>query len=90
MNTLCRSGYIVSDTSETRKELTVRPVLNGDFGVRPPPFKVFKVSKSGLCAPRYWAEEKFGPAETDKRVEPVRVNFSFNGKLRDETFQNQF
>jgi superfamily II DNA or RNA helicase len=89
MSLLCRSGYIVTDTKEVRKELTVRPVVVGDFGFPPPPFKVFKLSKSGLCTPRFWAEEKFGPAETDKRVEPTPVKFTFTGKLRDETFQNE-
>jgi superfamily II DNA or RNA helicase len=86
---LCRSGYIVPDTKEVRKELTVRPISNGDFGFPPPPFKVYKLSNDGLCVPRFWAETKYGPAITDKRHEPKAVRFEFTGKLRNETFQNE-
>jgi len=30
---LTRSGCVVPDTSEIKKELTVRPIVNADFGV---------------------------------------------------------
>ena len=86
--TLTRTGYIVPDTQEVKTELTVRPIVNGDFGVAPPSFKVFKKSKSGLCVPRFYAEEKFGTPGEDTRPEPQRINIPFKGKLRDETFQN--
>ena len=86
--TLTRTGYIVPDTRELQKELTVRPIVNGDFGVAPPSFKVFKKSKNGLCVPRFYAEEKFGLAKEDTRPDPQKINIQFTGKLRDETFQN--
>ena len=44
--TLTRSGYIVPDTPEIKKALTVRPIVNADFGVAPPSFKVFRKAKS--------------------------------------------
>ena len=62
---LTRSGCVVPDTSEIKKELTVRPIVNADFGVAPPSFKVFRKAKSGLCVPRYYAEEKFGKLVED-------------------------
>ena len=65
--TLTRSGYIVPDTPEIKKALTVRPIVNADFGVAPPSFKVFRKAKSGLCVPRFYAEEKFGEARHDTR-----------------------
>lgn len=86
--TLTRSGYIVPDTPEIKKALTVRPIVNADFGVAPPSFKVFRKAKSGLCVPRFYAEEKFGEARHDTRPKPHKINISFRGKLRDETFQN--
>ena len=61
--TLTRTGYIVPDTPEVKRELTVRPIVNGDFGVAPPSFKVFRPAKSGLCVPRFYGEEKFGVAK---------------------------
>ena len=87
---LSRSGYIVSNPSpELKKDLTVRPLVNTEFGYPPPPFKVFKNGKSGICVPRYYAEEKFGKAKEDRRPEPTKVNLKFHGKLRDETHQNE-
>ena len=86
---LTRSGCIVPDTPEVKKELTVRPIVNADFGVAPPSFKVFRKAKSGLCVPRYYAEERFGSVTEDVRPEPTKIKMSFHGKLRDETHQNE-
>ena len=86
---LTRSGCVVPDTSEIKKELTVRPIVNADFGVAPPSFKVFRKAKSGLCVPRYYAEEKFGKVVEDIRPKPEKIKISFKGKLRDETHQNE-
>ena len=86
--TLTRTGYIVPDTQETKHALTVRPIVNADFGVAPPSFKVFRKAKSGICVPRFYAEERFGIPEKDTRPEPHKMNIPFKGKLRDETFQN--
>jgi superfamily II DNA or RNA helicase len=89
MGILTRSGYIAPDTVEIKKDLTVRPLLNGDFGFPPPPFKVFKSGKTGLCVPRFYGVEKCGPPTEDKRPEPQKVSIKFNGKLRDATSQNE-
>ena len=86
---LTRSGCIIPDTPEVKKELTVRPIVNADFGVAPPSFKVFRKAKSGLCVPRYYAEERFGCVTEDVRPEPTKIKMSFHGKLRDETHQNE-
>ena len=67
---LTRSGYITGETPETKKELTVRAIVNTEFGFPPPPFKVFRKAKSGLCVPRYYGEDKFGPPKEDRRPEP--------------------
>lgn len=87
MGTLCRSGYLIKPDQETKRELTVRPIVNGDIGFPPPPFKVFKTTKEYLCVPRFYGEDKFGPATTDKRPEPSRMKSKFVGKLRKETHQ---
>ena len=85
---LTRSGYITDDSNEVKKELTVRAVINTEFGFPPPPFKVFRKAKSGLCVPRFYGEDKFGHPREDRRPEPVKISTKFNGKLRDETHQN--
>jgi len=86
---LTRSGYIInSPPPEIKKELTVRAVVNDDFGFPPPPFKVFRQTKNGICVPRYYGVSKMGEPHDDKRPEPVRINIHFNGTLRDATHQN--
>jgi len=89
---LSRSGYLVPlshpDAKTIKKELTVRPIVNNEFGFPPPPFKVFKETQKNLCVPRFYASEKFGALDGDSRPEPARCVFKFHGKLRDETFQN--
>ena len=87
---LTRTGYLVSgvDLSQIKKQLTVRPVVNGDFGYPPPPFKVFKPAKNGICVPRFFGVDAFGTPQKDKRPPPTRSNAKFVGQLRDATHQN--
>jgi superfamily II DNA or RNA helicase len=92
MAKLTRTGYLIpigdERLTETKKDLTVRPVINGDFGFPPPAFKVFRASKDNICVPRFYGLEKYGEPK-DKRPEPAKANIHFTGKLRDETFQNE-
>src|SRR6056300_1095551 len=88
---LCRSGYIVDkcpQIGEIKKELTVRPIVNGEFGFPPPPFKVYRATKTGICVPRYFGIDRFGEPQHDKRPEPERMHVKFTGTLRDSTHQN--
>lgn len=84
-----RSGCVVPSDPEHKKELTVRPVVNTEFGVQPPSFKVFKSKGDTMCVPLYWAQEKFGDLGEDTRPEPSRLGegICFKGKLRPETHQ---
>ena len=86
---LTRSGYIVNNPPpELKKELTVRAIVNDDFGFPPPPFKVFRPTKNGICVPRYYGVSKLGEPTEDKRPEPTRTHVKFHGTLRDATHQN--
>ena len=86
---LTRSGYIINNPlPEIKKELTVRAIVNDDFGFPPPPFKVFRPTKNGICVPRYYGISKMGEPNEDKRPEPTRTRVKFHGTLRDATHQN--
>jgi superfamily II DNA or RNA helicase len=93
MKVLSRTGFLLPveepEIKTIKKELTVRPIVNNEFGFPPPPFKVFKETKRNICVPRFYGIEKFGSSFEDRRPKPVSVVFSFNGRLRDETFQNE-
>jgi hypothetical protein len=88
---LTRTGYLVTDgpVTEIKKELTVRPVVNGDYGFPPPPFKVFRTAKNGVCVPRFYGVGRAGKPREDRRPEPARSTAKFVGQLRDATHQNE-
>ena len=84
-----RTGVNVSGgpIHEYKKELTVRPIVNNEFGFPPPPFKVFKTTKTGICVPRFYAEQRIGKPVEDKRPKPTRIGVKFRGQLRASTRQ---
>jgi len=88
---LTRTGYLATEgpLQEIKKELTVRPIVNGDYGFPPPPFKVFKTIKNGICVPRFYGVEKLGEPKEDRRPQPTRITTKFVGTLRDATHQNE-
>ena len=91
MTVLTRTGYLIEagPFQEIKKELTVRPLVNNEYGFPPPPFKVYRTAKSGICVPRFYGVDKTGPPLQDKRPEPTKTKITFAGKLRDETRQNE-
>jgi superfamily II DNA or RNA helicase len=87
MGKLCRSGYLTKHDTDVKKELTVRALVNNEFGFPPPAFKVFKTTKEWLCVPRFYGTEKFGEPTEDTRPTPALMTAKFVGKLRKETHQ---
>lgn len=85
-----RQGFsiLVQNSSEIKKELTVRAVENA-LGFQPPSFKVFRVGKDGsILVPRYYGIERFGAPSTDSRRIPSHAHgINFIGKLREATRQ---
>ena len=90
MTVLTRTGYLIDSgpIQEIKKELTVRPIVNGDFGFPPPPFKVFKPAKNGICVPRFYGTSKLGEPTLDKRPEPTKINTRFSGQVWPPIIQN--
>ena len=89
---LCRNGFQISleNSTEIKRELTVRPLTNESVGIPAPSFKVFRVvpKPAALLVPRYYALTKFGPPAKDVRADYVRApHITFVGRLRDATRQ---
>ena len=85
--TLSRNGILIQNSSDIKKELTVRPLTNEAIGIPAPSFKVFRVGPTKdapLLVPRYWALERFGTPSQDSRKPPVSCrSLNFVGKLRE-------
>ena len=85
MSVLTKNGYIVDKENFDQsyvEELTVTPDTFYPDDL-PNPFEVFvELHDHTVAVPRYWAKEKFGPAEVfDGRVD-YAPRLVFNGKLR--------
>lgn len=89
---LTRQGFSIlnQNSSDVKKELTVRPIENA-LGIQPPSFKVFRVGSDGsVLVPRYYGCERFGTPTTDRRSDPTRASgINFSGRLRQETRQTE-
>ena len=93
---LNRNGYIhPEDSTEIKRELTVRPQTNALGSSGPgfgPSFKVFRQIKGekSLAVPRYYGLGRFGPPARDARPDHARApGIVFTGRLRDATRQNE-
>ena len=95
---LTRNGYLISPENSTdiKRELTVRPLTNESVGIPSPSFKVFRVVKQAsglskpeaLVVPRYYGCGRFGPATRESRADHARApGIVFTGRLRDATRQ---
>lgn len=87
---LCRNGYVVPETPELKKELTVRPLNNE---IPQPSFKVWrKVDGGRMLVPRFFGCDRFGPPAKDTRRppdsdRPIRFVADLSSKTRqDEAF----
>ena len=86
---LSRNGYIIPDSTEIKKELTVRPIENA-LGFQMPSFKVYRrvPETKTLVVPRYYGVERFGPPSRDARRPCARApGIVFRGCLREATKQ---
>jgi len=88
MGSLTHHGLVVPTDPLLKAELTVRPVENG-IGIRPPSFKVYRVSGDTMVLPRYYGSSKLGPPAKDARRPPAAAHINFNGTLRTETHQDR-
>ncbi|RPF82525.1 MAG: DEAD/DEAH box helicase [Rhodothermaceae bacterium TMED105] len=74
-------GMGAEELEDEKKRLTLQAKTN--FGPPAPPFKVYRIVEGRLEVPRYYGLQRFGPAETDERVQGEEVKISFSGTLRD-------
>ena len=82
-------GYtIIKETTKSsiltdiKKDLTVKPFINQDYGAPPTPFPIYCESKRKLYMPRFYGIEKFGHPDINKLKDGKKINVSFSKKLR--------
>lgn len=68
--------------TDVKKELTVKPFINQDYGAPPVPFPIYCESKRKLYMPRFFGIEKFGQPELNKLNDGEKININFSKELR--------
>jgi len=90
--TLSNNGYKIkkdslklSQIKDIKKDLIVNPYVYGDFGDKnEKKFQLFLESPNSLYLPRFYAQDKFGTAHTNKLHEGDTIDIQFRGSLRKE------
>lgn len=84
-------GYVVmkdelgeTEVARLRKDLTVKPFVNTDYGPEPEAFEVFLENDRKMYIPKFYGRGRYGN-ETDgnKIGAGVKINVKFGGSLRD-------
>jgi len=73
-----------NDIVELKKELTVKPFINGDYGVKAKSFPTFCESIKKLYIPRFYGQKKYGIPSESKLNEPKSINIEFSKSLKDK------
>ena len=69
---------------DIRKELTVKPFINKEYGMEPTPFPVYCESTRKLYLPRYYGLKKFGPPKLNKLDSGKSINVNFPMSLKEK------
>jgi len=90
-----KRGYILNKTyftneliNEIKKELTVKPFVNEDYGAQGEEFKVFTENSNKLYIPKFYGIQKLGPPQINRVPHGQDINLKFNGKLRDKQIES--
>ena len=91
MTNLSKRGYSIlkadlksSEINKIRRDLSVKPFINADYGPPPKAFPVYCESNRKLYLPRYYGIKKYGSPETTKLVEPELINVEFPKSLKEK------
>ena len=88
---LSKRGYSIlkeelssSEILDIRKDLTVKPFLNGDYGPPPKAFPVYCESVRKLYIPRFYGQKKYGLPNDYSLSKPKSINIEFPKTLKDK------
>ncbi len=73
-----------SEITKIRKDLTVKPFTNTNYGNEAPPFAVYSESKRKLYLPRFYGIKEFGSPKSIKIDPGEDTPMVFTGKLKDK------
>ena len=92
---LCRKGYGVDKASlpessieQIKKQLIVSPKVQGDYGMGPDEWPVYRQSPKRLYLPKFYAMERFGPPKDPSHLSKGNdIDLEFDGQLREHQLE---
>ena len=87
---LSKQGFSIIKSEENedkilkcKKDLTVKPNINTDYGGQARPFPVYRESVNRLYVPRHYGTQNFGNPDVTLWADTEKIDLEFNGKLRE-------
>lgn len=87
---LCKQGYLLkkeyfdkAQLEDIRRELTVVPHIQGDYGKKPEKFKVYRENDDFISLPKYYGLAKYNKPDKNGEIEGEKADINFKGELRD-------
>ena len=81
--TILKSELSIRHQLLLKESLMIKPYVPGSPVQVQTTFPAYRESDKKIYVPRYYGEELFGPAKTNKITEGTNINLTFNGTLRD-------
>ncbi len=88
-NILSNNGYsilkknlILKQLGDLKKDLTVTPKINKDYGDKEESFEVFIENQNNIIVPRYYGTKYYGNPKQQFNIENSQVDFEFTKSLR--------
>ena len=72
----------INQLGSIRKDLTVKPFINQNYGMPPKPFSVYSESRKKLYLPRFYGIQKLGPPINTTFEEVSNIDIDFSKELR--------
>lgn len=81
---LTKTEFGFKDINRCKKELTVSPFVNNNFGAQSKPFPIYLESNKKLYLPKYYGLETFGEPDHVKAKKGENIELEFKGEMRQK------
>lgn len=80
-----KTAYPLSVLAKCRRDLTIEPFVDRpEFGVAPPPIKIYQETGKRMYMPRFYGQKEFGKPEVDKLTTNTAIEDRSDGlKMKD-------
>ena len=82
---IIKTKFNFKDLNRTKKELTVSPYINENFGGKATAFPIYLESPKKIYLPKHYGFENFGDPDKIKMIsDGIDIELDFKGELRDK------